>query len=69
MALSSERKRAGQTEEVDMDGQHQHQHEPRGLISGLDDDPHHIALEDNPEKPETITWSTIFAILVSLTLP
>lgn len=29
------------------------------------DDPHRAALEDNPEKAETLTWTTLLAVLVS----
>jgi len=29
------------------------------------EDPHRAALEDNPEKAETLTWRTLLAVLVS----
>jgi hypothetical protein len=29
------------------------------------DDPHKAALEENPERAETLTWRTVCAILVS----
>ena len=31
----------------------------------LEDDPHRAALEDNPEKAEVPSWSTLLAVLVS----
>jgi hypothetical protein len=31
----------------------------------LEDDPHRAALEDNPDKPEKLTWSTVLSIFVS----
>ncbi len=31
----------------------------------LEDDPHRAALEDNPEVPEKLTWSTVLSIFVS----
>ena len=30
------------------------------------DDPHRAALEDNPEHAEKLTWTTLLAIIVSL---
>jgi hypothetical protein len=32
------------------------------------DDPHRAAIEDNPEKAETLTWTTLLAVLVRFTL-
>lgn len=31
----------------------------------LEDDPHRAALEDNPDTPEKLTWSTVLSIFVS----
>lgn len=33
------------------------------------DDPHRAALEDNPEKAETLTWTTLLAVAVSSIRP
>ena len=30
----------------------------------LEDDPHRAALEDNPDKPEKLTWGTVLSIFV-----
>ncbi len=32
----------------------------------LEDDPHRAALEDNPDKPEKLTWGTVLSIFVSI---
>lgn len=29
------------------------------------DDPHRAALEDNPDKAERLTWTTLLAVIVS----
>ena len=35
----------------------------------LEDDPHRAALEDNPDKPEKLTWQTTLSIFVSIPEP
>ena len=37
-------------------------------ISNLDDDPHRLALEDNPVVADSPSWSTILAVLVKSSL-
>lgn len=39
---------------------HQEHHIPLDL-----DDPHRAALEDNPDKAERLTWTTLLAVIVS----
>lgn len=35
----------------------------------IEDDPHRAALELNPDKPEKLTWQTVFSIFVSIPRP
>lgn len=44
----------------------QHQHQPNISALDLEDDPHRAALEDNPDKAEIPSWSTLLAVLVRI---
>ncbi|KIX99239.1 uncharacterized protein Z520_04815 [Fonsecaea multimorphosa CBS 102226] len=63
MSTSLEEKRAAAEVEVLEQARSEARHVPVHEIPLDLDDPHKAALEDNPEKAETLTWTTLLAIV------
>ena len=64
MATSYDEKRTGADVDVTEHARHGSRHDAVHEIPLDLDDPHKAALEDNPEKAETITLTTFLAIAV-----
>ncbi|KIX04491.1 uncharacterized protein Z518_05361 [Rhinocladiella mackenziei CBS 650.93] len=55
---------AHEIEHTDVDHNPHHQHRQNNISAlDLEDDPHRAALEDNPDKAEIPSWSTLLAVL------